>query len=136
MRVLPEQALGLIPHLNQICDEPFADGSPIPTLLIARFARKSVKVALTGDGGDELFGGYTRYSWHDTLWRTLMQMPKPARQCALRLTCCLSGEVWETLRRALSPITPTVLRQRNPGENLERLRAILRSGRCIRSTES
>jgi len=65
----PEEALGIIPEISGIWDEPFADSSQIPTLLVSRFAKRQVTVALTGDGGDELFYGYNHYILFEKLWK-------------------------------------------------------------------
>ena len=127
LRVTPSEALGVIPQLAGIYDEPFADASQIPTLLIASLAREHVTVALTGDGGDELFGGYTRYSWHDTLLRLLMRIPSGARGLASGVLDTVPRVAWESAFRMLGPFTPRGLRQRNPAENVQRLRAILRA---------
>jgi asparagine synthase (glutamine-hydrolysing) len=73
-------AQSVIPRLSAMYDEPLGDSSAIPTHLVARFARDHVTVCLSGDGGDELFGGYTRYQGTADLWRHLRRVPAPARR--------------------------------------------------------
>jgi asparagine synthase (glutamine-hydrolysing) len=83
--VTPQEARDVIPSLPEFYDEPFADASQIPTHLVSRLARRHVTVSLSGDGGDELFGGYDRYFHGRTLWRAIRWMPRPARRLSASL---------------------------------------------------
>lgn len=78
--VTPREAQDVIPRLPEFYSEPFGDSSQIPTHLVSRMARRYVTVALSGDGGDELFGGYTRYVWGRKVWDALRAVPHPVRR--------------------------------------------------------
>ena len=86
--VTAQDALAVVPSLADIYDEPFADSSQIPTTLVARMARRDVTVALSGDGGDELFGGYQRYFRVQKWWQQCSRVPAPLR---VPLGMALSG---------------------------------------------
>jgi asparagine synthase (glutamine-hydrolysing) len=77
--VTPQDAMSVIPRLPRLYDEPFGDSSAIPTFLVSELARRHVTVSLSGDGGDELFGGYTRYGRGHRLWRLLRRVPASLR---------------------------------------------------------
>ena len=85
MYVSPEDALKVVPLIPQIWDEPFADSSQIPTYMVSMLARKHVKVILSGDGGDELFGGYQRYTLALKAWRYIKLLPYPLRSVLSKL---------------------------------------------------
>ena len=79
--ILDEKKMSdIVPNLNNIYDEPFADSSQIPTYLLCNFASKFSKVSLSGDGGDELFGGYNRYFYTESVWSKVKIIPKPFRK--------------------------------------------------------
>lgn len=77
--VSPDDALAVVPSLSALYDEPFADSSQIPTVLVTRMARRDVTVALSGDGGDELFGGYSRYFRAAGWWDKRQAVPAALR---------------------------------------------------------
>lgn len=79
LRVTGEQARAVVPLLPSIYDEPFADSSQIPTYLVSKIAKERVTVALSGDGGDEVFGGYNRYLWGPKIWERAAWIPSPLR---------------------------------------------------------
>lgn len=125
--VTPEEALAVVPRLPAIYDEPFADASQVPTFLVAELARRHVKVALSGDGGDEIFAGYNRYSWGASAWRRVRPIPRPLRRLAAAGIRALSPRSWDRLMGALGPILSPRLRTRLPGDKLHKLAGVLPS---------
>jgi asparagine synthase (glutamine-hydrolysing) len=123
--VTPEEALATVPLLPRIYDEPFADPSQIPTFLVSRLARTQVTVSLSGDGGDELFGGYNRYFWGRDLWRFFRLVPPPVRMLLAKGIGLLSPASWDYLYHHLSPTTKRNKRQKLFGDKLLKLMEIL-----------
>lgn len=103
LHLSPADALALVEALPDIYDEPFADFSQLPTLALCRFAREHVTVCLSGDGGDELFGGYTRYAWAARSWTAIASLPE--REQRARLTELERGEISASLRMLLPDAT-------------------------------
>jgi len=124
--VTPADAMSVIPRLASIYDEPFADSSQIPSVLLSQLARKHVTVGLSGDGGDELFGGYDRYHWAREIWRRIGWAPPAARKLAAGILTRATVEQWDAVLGHLSRWAPPAIRQRNPGEKLHRLADLLR----------
>jgi asparagine synthase (glutamine-hydrolysing) len=99
--VTVDDALNVIPSLPSMYDEPFGDSSQIPTHLVSRLARDHVTVALSGDGGDELFAGYNRHFSAPRLWQQLRRVPQPLRQAMAATLGRLPGETWDRAASAL-----------------------------------
>jgi|SaaInlV_120m_DNA_3_1039746.scaffolds.fasta_scaffold00273_21 asparagine synthase (glutamine-hydrolysing) len=112
-RIREDDALDIIPELASIYGEPFADSSQIPTLLLCREARKHVTVALTGDGGDEIFGGYNRHVLAPKLWGRVSKMPAYARRAGTFLGKVLSSRSDKFVGRLsdLTGLSPSVLKK-------------------------
>jgi asparagine synthase (glutamine-hydrolysing) len=120
-RVEPEDALAVIPSLPAMFDEPFADTSQIPTYLVAKLARQHVTVALTGDGGDEVFAGYNRHVAANGLLKGLSALPAPIRSAMAAAMTSLSPDKWQSLLGVL----PDGVRPRALGEKLHKLAPLI-----------
>lgn len=118
-------ARAVIPRLPVIYDEPFSDSSQIPTFLVAQLARQDVTVALSGDGGDELFLGYDRYRTGPALFDRAATLPRPLRRATSRALKTVSVGRWDAALRRLRPWTPARIRPRIYGEKVHKLGDIL-----------
>lgn len=124
--ISPEDALNVIPKLPVIFDEPFSDSSQIPTYLVSQLARQHVTVSLSGDGGDELFAGYTRYSWGNEIWNRIGWMPKPFRRGIASGLESLTPAAWGKLFNVFGAVVPDRLKQYNIGDKLHKITEVLR----------
>jgi len=123
--VTPEDALAVIPRLPTLYDEPFADSSQIPTFLISALTRRDVTVALSGDGGDELFAGYNRHVWADRVWSGTRWLPRAVRNAQASAITAIAPQTWDTLFERLGPVIPRRLRFGTPGYKLHKMAGIL-----------
>lgn len=123
--VTPEQAMAVIPRLPTLYDEPFADSSQIPTFLVSQLARQHVTVSLSGDCGDELFGGYNRYFWGRDIWKRIGWMPSGMRVLVGKMLEGVPPQRWDGIFARLGPLLPSQFRQRTPGDKLHKLAEIL-----------
>ena len=119
--VEPRHALDVIPHLADWFDEPFADPSQIPTYLVSELTRKHVTVALSGDGGDELFAGYNRYVWAERLARAVNLVPRPLRGASAAALRALAPQTWNRL----FGFVPAAWRPALPGDKLHKITTLL-----------
>jgi asparagine synthase (glutamine-hydrolysing) len=117
----PRHALDVIPQLANMYDEPFADSSQLPTYLVSKMTRAHVTVALSGDGGDELFAGYTRYFRGQGLWRAIDSAPRPLRALAACGIWALPPATWSTL----GEVIPEQRRPAQFGDKMHKLAGVL-----------
>ncbi len=104
--VTASEAQAVLPHLPVMYDEPFADSSQIPTHLVCKAARQQVTVALSGDAGDELFGGYNRYFWGPRIWNRLAWLPYPMRQALGTAIRSVPVTGWNALSKPANAFLP------------------------------
>ncbi len=123
--VRPDDALAVIPKLPAIYCEPFSDSSQIPTFLISQLTRRDVTVALSGDGGDELFGGYNRYLGARTTWERMQRLPRFARVAGAGLLRSLSPHAWNRCFELASPLLPKRWQLATPGDKAQKLAEVL-----------
>jgi len=97
MYVTSKDALNVLPLLPDMFDEPFADSSQIPMYLVSKIAKSKVTVCLSGDGGDELFGGYNRYLVTSKLWSKISKIPRPAKGALAYLIKSVKPSVWDKI---------------------------------------
>ena len=119
--VLPKEAMDVIPRLPTLYDEPFSDSSQIPTCLVSELARRHVTVSLSGDGADELFGGYNRYFWATTIWRRIGWAPQSIRTALAGALTALPPSAWNSVFQRFARFLPEGWRYANPGDKLHKL---------------
>lgn len=125
LTVTETEAREVIPELPDMYDEPFADSSQIPTHLVCKAARTNVTVALSGDAGDELFGGYNRYFWGPRIWQRLDWMPHALRNGLGRAIASIPVSGWDRVG------VLTGGKVAHPGDKAHRLAARLRNVRTM-----
>jgi len=129
--VSAKQAQEVIADLPAMYDEPFADSSQIPTHLVCKAARQQVTVALSGDAGDELFGGYNRYFWAPRIWSRLAWLPYPARQALGAAIRAVPPAGWDAFSRPVNAFLPDSKNITRAGNNAHKLAARLSGVRDI-----
>ena len=122
-----EEAAEVIPRLADIYDEPFSDSSQIPTFLVSQLTRKFVTISLSGDGGDETFGGYNRYFWAGSIWNKIKYLPAFLRSELAILLKGVSPAGWDKMFGKFEFLLPNIFKQRLPGDKLHKLADILAS---------
>ncbi len=121
-----DDALEVVPRLPEMFDEPLADPSQLPTFLVSRLARQHVTVALSGDGGDELFAGYNRYLEGERMITGPGAWPRALRRAGAAGLAAVPAAAWDAIHQAMRPVLPARARTRLPGEKLHKLAALLR----------
>ncbi len=125
MYVTGQDALDVIPQLPALYDEPFSDYSQIPTYLVCMMARQHVTVALSGDAGDELFGGYERYYIGRKLWNQFAWMPRPMRRAVAALMTLPPAAALNALASAAGPLMPRRFRNVPFGDKIHKLAEVI-----------
>jgi asparagine synthase (glutamine-hydrolysing) len=122
-----DDARSMIPRLPEVFDEPFADPSQLPTLLVSQLARRHVTVALCGDGGDELFGGYNRYVYGARMLPRVSRVPRVFRQGIGAGIGTVPAATWDRLHGFAAAVLPGVP-DRRFGERIHKLGHVMSAG--------
>lgn len=123
--VSAKEALEVVPKLHKIYSEPFADSSQIPTFLVSQMTREHVKVALSGDGGDELFGGYNRYTLSNQTLGLLFGMPLNLRKFFSKVVTKISPQNYLKLFGHINKILPSGLSQSDIGNKIHKVAKVI-----------
>lgn len=126
--VTPTTAMDVIPKLPTLYDEPFADSSQIPTFLVSQLAVKHVTVSLSGDGGDEFFGGYGWYQRSHNLWNKLGRFPRPLRAAVGGAMSTMPVSAWDLLLGGMQYTLPARMRRDATGDKMHKLAHVLSRG--------
>ena len=118
-------AQNIIPDIATIYDEPFADSSQIPMCLLSKITRNDVTVALSGDGGDEVFCGYNRYLWGRGIWNNIKNIPLPFRKGVSKLTQAIPPGYYDSVFSIYNKFLPDARCYKNVGDKLHKLAGIL-----------
>jgi asparagine synthase (glutamine-hydrolysing) len=129
--VTDADARAIIPKLPTYYDEPFADSSQIPTFLVCQAARQKVTVALSGDGGDELFGGYNRYLWGPRLWNKLSLLGGPSHKALAAMLSVVPIQGWDIVETGLNAVRPGSSGIRRLGEKAQKLAHTLETAKDL-----
>jgi asparagine synthase (glutamine-hydrolysing) len=127
LNVSPKNAIDSIYKMPELFDEPFADSSQIPTYLVSSMASKSVTVALSGDGGDELFGGYNRYYWADNIWDKSQKIPYFLRLKFSTLFKAIPPSRWDSIYNNIYKFLPNKYQYSLPGEKMHKVANVISS---------
>lgn len=125
--VTPDQARAVIPQLPTLYDEPFADSSQIPTFLISKLTRHYVTVGLSGDGGDELFGGYNRYFMGPAIWKKIAWLPRSLRKGIAGALKLPTPHQWNQLTNLFYPFLKQYGEKGSFADKFDKLSGILDS---------
>ncbi len=125
--VTDDQLIDTIYRLPSLYDEPFSDSSQVPTFLVSQLARGYVTVSLSGDGGDEVFGGYNRHSWASRIWKTAGWMPIQLRKAVAGAITAVPPEKWDALFVKCHGWLPEIFKQRLPGYKMHKLSEVFAS---------
>ncbi len=117
----PEQVLDVVPEIPRLYDEPFSDSSQIPTTILSRLTRNHVTVALSGDGGDEVFAGYRRYVLAPYLWSRTSKLPYRFRAALGGLIKAIPTRAWDRVYGGMDSFLPNKFRGGMPGMAAEKL---------------